>query len=434
VPDPKRLWEAKAKQILTLVLLVSLPAPAFAAARSGQTLDWESCLERTAAENPELRAARSELEASGYRVNATLSPFLPQVSGAVGYSMGEVTLPGAPAPIDTDSTTLSVTATQNLFNGAMDRARRSQAQANERVQLATFEITRARVSADLKQAYAALQYSQGSIALSQDILRRREANLKLVSLRYESGRENLGSVELSKAYVAEARLDLLRAGNELETARERMGRVLGLDDVRGLEVRGPVPVQAPPAAIDPDRLAAETGEYRQARGQEDASEAAVTVARGGFFPTLDLTASKSRTGDRWPARTDRWSLGATLTIPLFHGGRDYYGTRAASSSYRAAVFTAANTLRVEAFLLKQAHARYVEAVEKLKVDQAFVKAAATRERVSKQKYNNGLLTFENWDIIENDLISRQRSLLQSERDRVAAEASWEQTVGGGAIR
>jgi hypothetical protein len=47
---------------------------------------------------------------------------------------------------------------------------------------------------------------------------------------------------------------------------------------------------------------------------------------------------------------------------------------------------------------------FVEAVEKTKVDNSFWEAASTRARIARQKYNNGLLTFEDWDVIENDLI------------------------------
>jgi outer membrane protein len=72
-------------------------------------------------------------------------------------------------------------------------------------------------------------------------------------------------------------------------------------------------------------------------------------------------------------------------------------------------------------------------VEKLKVDQAFLDAAKTRADIARTKYNNGLMTFENWDIIENDLIQRQKSFLQSQRDRVVAEAAWEQAQGKGVI-
>jgi hypothetical protein len=72
--------------------------------------------------------------------------------------------------------------------------------------------------------------------------------------------------------------------------------------------------------------------------------------------------------------------------------------------------------------------------EKLEVDALFVEAGTSRARIAKEKYNNGLLTFDEWDIIENDLITRQKTLVQTERDRVIAEALWEQVQGRGVIK
>jgi outer membrane protein TolC len=79
--------------------------------------------------------------------------------------------------------------------------------------------------------------------------------------------------------------------------------------------------------------------------------------------------------------------------------------------------------------LAQAHAGFIAAVAKLAVDEEFAAAAQLRAEIARSKYNNGLLSFENWDIIENDLIARQRALLASRRDRVIAEAAWQQAIG-----
>lgn len=83
--------------------------------------------------------------------------------------------------------------------------------------------------------------------------------------------------------------------------------------------------------------------------------------------------------------------------------------------------------------LKQTFASYQEAVERLKVDTELLDAATIRAEIARNKYNNGLLSFEDWDIIENDLISRQKFVLQSRRDRIVAEAVWEQAQGKGVI-
>ena len=51
----------------------------------------------------------------------------------------------------------------------------------------------------------------------------------------------------------------------------------------------------------------------------------------------------------------------------------------------------------------------------------------------RHKYNIGLLDFENWDIIENELINYQKQELLSVRDSVNAEANWEQAIGQSAF-
>jgi outer membrane protein TolC len=57
-----------------------------------------------------------------------------------------------------------------------------------------------------------------------------------------------------------------------------------------------------------------------------------------------------------------------------------------------------------------------------------------RAEIARSKYNNGLTTFDDWDLIESDLINRQRAVLSSQGNRVVAEAAWEQAQGRGALQ
>lgn len=129
----------------------------------------------------------------------------------------------------------------------------------------------------------------------------------------------------------------------------------------------------------------------------------------------------------------RWSFGVTLSLPLFNGGKDLYTTQSASSLLRAAYFNQAHVDRTLLAKLQQLSASYEEAVQQLAVDQDFVQAAQVRAEIGRQKYNNGLLNFEDWDTIESDLIVRQKNVLQGQRDRIVNEAAWEQALGKGVL-
>ena len=390
-------------------------------------LSWETCVQEAAASNPELRAARASLEAAGYTAEGAYSGYLPQLSAGAGYTDTS----GSTTSDTTYST--SVSLSQNLFAGFQDRARVAQGAANREVAAASLAAAKAKLSQDLKSAFVGLRYAQDNVVLTENIAHRREENLRLVELRFESGNENKGSYLLTKASLAQARYDNLQAQQSLASAQAQLDRVLGRGETGGLEVRGDIPLSEPGKAPDFRQLAREVPDYQQAAGQQKSAEAGVTLARSGLYPSLNLSGSVGRTGDNWNPDGTYRSVGLNLNVPLYSGGKDYYATKSAVSNLEAA---ASNTDSAEHQLvvrLKQTHASYVESVEKLKVDQAFLDAAMTRADIARTKYNNGLMTFENWDIIENDLIQRQKSFLQSQRDRVVAEAAWEQAQGKGVI-
>jgi len=392
------------------------------------TLVWEASVEEAAAGNPELRAARANVTAAGHSASAAHSGNLPQLSAGAGYSdsSGSATTGGG-----NYSTSLSLS--QNLFSGFQDSARIEQGAAVLEQTEAGLASVKARLSQELKSAFAGLQFAQDNVTLTDKIVQRLEENLRLVELRFEGGRENKGSLLLTQATLAQARYENLQARQTLASAQAQLARVLGRSELAGLQVIGGVPVTPPETAPDFPQLVQQIPELMQARAQERSAAADVTLARSGFYPSVDVSGSVGREGEDWEPDRDRRTVGLNLSVPLFSGGRDYYTTKSAVASLEAASSNRDNLERQLLVRLKQAWAGYVESEEKLKVDQAFLEAAVLRAEIARSRYNNGLMSFEDWDRIENDLIQRQKTVLQSQRDRVTAEAAWEQAQGKGVI-
>jgi outer membrane protein len=407
------------------------------AAIAADTLSWDMCVNEAIQNNPDLRQARATLQASQYQIKAAGSGFYPQISANLNSSYGKNTTSNSVGlPMGTDRfSSASVSATQNLFAGFQTEGGVHQAEANAKVSEASLETTRAKVGFDLKSAYAGLLYAQNSLNLTQDIIQRRQENLKIVELRFESGNENRGSLLLSQAYLKEAQLNYLQAKDAIAVAQKQLAQVLGRDASDEMRVSGGIPVSEPDEKIDLKMLTDKTPDHLQAVAQEKAADAAVTVARAPLFPSLNLVGSVGQNDNSSSSiSSNSWSVGLTLSYPFFVGGRDYYNTKAALENFSAAVSNRESVDRGLVTRLKQVFTNYVEAVVKLKVDQSFLQAATVREEIGRSKYNNGLLSFDQWDIIENDLIARQKSVLQSERDRVIGEAAWEQAQGKGVIQ
>jgi len=414
-----------------LVFLALLAFLGGTEARAFDSLTWPESLRLARENNALLREARANVESSEARQKAARSGFLPEIAASLDYTRNQTDRNG----IVSDGYSTSLSASQSIFSGFSTRAAYDQARyAAERAR-AELQSTKAEVSFELKSAFEGLVFAQEYAKLTQEILKRRQENLRLVELRFESGRENKGSVLLSKAYASQARYDALQAKNDRRTARARLARAIGVDEFSEFAVAGSVPVSSVPSERpDLRALALETPEYLQAVAGARSADAGVTAARSGFYPVLSARGSVGREGsDFFPDQDNRWSLGVSLTIPIFSGGSDYYGTKSAVQERVAAESRRIDTSRDRLADLEERYAAFEEAIEKNQVDASFKEAAEVRAEIGRKRYNNGLLTFDDWDVIENDLIARQKTYLQSRRDRVTAEASWEQAQGKGAI-
>lgn len=418
---------------MLLFILFSLTSFAHAA----PVFTWAECVALASEKNPSLAAGHYQLSASEAKKKAAISAFLPSVSGSLSWNRSGVQREGqgfTTLSNTGDSYSAGLNASMNLFAGLKDKAKVDQADFNIEASKAQLQTTKAQISFDLKSAYEGLLYALSYQTLTQEIIKRREENLKMVQLRFQSGLENKGSFLLSEAYLAQARYDDLQAQNAARVARAQLARTLGIDDQEEFLIEGEVPQDSPDVRPNFRELALSTPTYLASRSVADAAKEDIIIARANFLPSLSLSGEVRRQDENfWPEQQKQWGFGVTLSMPFFDGGRDWYSTKAASQTYLSRVEERTNVGRDVIAKLERAWASFQEAASKLTVDRTFRDAAVVRAEISRKKYNNGLLTFENWDIIENDLINRQKSYLSTKRDRVTAEASWEQTLGQGVL-
>lgn len=427
------------------VLLVAMSLVTLAPGPSAATtLGWEECVREAGVKNPDLKMAHATIDAAVYQTKAARGNFLPNLSGAASYSYGSIASSfssgtGGSTIVPTgdgtaSSYSTSLIASQNIFAGLHDVGAVAQGRANETVAREGLQTTRAKVSFDLKNAFAGMRYSQNALKLAQEIIRRRGNNLDMIALRFENGRENKGSLLLSKAYLEQARYDELLAKNAMRVAQEQLARVLGRDYSRDLYITGNVPMPHVVEEKDVTGFAAVTPDYRQAVAQKKSAAAAVTVARSAFFPSLDLNTTLGKQKNDWLNNSGRWSVGATITLPFFNGWTDYYDTQSAKANLLAATSNESSIIHQMSVKLEQAYNGFVEATAKLRADRSFVEAVQVRAEISRERYNNGIISFDDWDIIENDLITKQKTAIQSERDLVINAAAWEQARGRGVFQ
>ncbi len=387
-----------------------------------ETITWDDCVSETRVNNLQIKTAREDLSSYKYQKKALWNEYLPSVSGSLDASRGNS---NTSTSNDTSSYSASLTARQNLFSGFSSLSKSQKAEANIESQSATYRSVKADVSYDLWQAFSLVLYAQDYIKLSEENIKRRKDNLDLVQLRFEGGMENKGSYLLSKAALQEAEYDQLQAQHLLQTAKQQLASVMGRKEIaEDVKITGELPLSDPEKNINIHSIVEQLPEHQAAVAKSKAYKADLRLARSYFYPSLDIMGQTSKFGSSWPLPNNQWSAMVSLSVPLFNGGRDFYSTYSADSKWSASLFEQQQTDLDLLYQLRQTYNSFLDSIEKVKVYKSFVEAAKTRAKIARSKYNTGLLSFENWDIIENDLINKEKVNIQALRDRRIAEAAW----------
>lgn len=419
----------KRSPVLIFALLVSSNVLAV------DKITFNQAIDLAVKNNLEVQASYEDFKAAQADKKSSRSAFFPKIYATLSYEKTNSKTLATNSTIDSNNYSSAINLSQNLFNGFSDYSNLKISDSNILTSEAKLQETKAQISYDLKTAVANYIFAKDSLILSKDILKRREDNLSMVELRFENGRENKGSVLLSKAYLEQAKLDYFKAQNALEVSLKYLNRVLNLEEDAQIEITDLPPVLNQELnAPNFNNLIQNTPTAKKFKASLTNALATLESHQSGFYPSWDISGTAGKTGEQFfPNEKNNWRVGSTLTWSFFDGGKDFYATTSSNLLVKASEKRLENQNKELRRVLADSYASFREAIISVKVSTAFLDASKVRADISRSKYNNGLATFDDWDIIENDLINRQKNYTQTIRDRLVAEAAWEQAQGTGVI-
>ncbi len=414
------------RSLILLILTVPLAAETV-------TLDFATALKNMTANNRDILAARKNMQTAQYNYRGAYAGFLPQLTAGVNYTQGNsattAQLAGQSTTYQLYSASLGVS--QSIFSGLSDYYKVKGARASAELSEANFSLAAAKAVYELKSAWALLSLARRQHELALETQKRRQDNMKMIELRFNSGSENKGSLLLAQSYRAQADRDVNQSLRQRTNSETELKRVLNLPQETEVLISGSPELKLPPESFTLGEAAKKTPEYRQAVAQELNAEATADQSISPFFPTLNASGSLFRQGADFFPQGDRWSVNVGVSYPLFSGGKDYYAMKANNSAFEAAKRNRESVETQRVSKLQQSLQSYRAAVENAKVSESLLAASTVRAQIARVKYMSGLLSFDQWDIIENELISRQKDVLQTRYDLEVAQATWEQVLGEG---
>ncbi len=340
--------------------------------------------------------------------------------------------------------------TANSFNVPLDlsyeidlwgRVRRGFESARDDAQasLADFYNVLLTLQADVAQNYFVLRALDAEIGTVTATVALRHEQVRLVRSRFEGG---IGS-----------ELDVARAETELATteadAASIAQRRAELENALGvLAGRNPSEFRMAPATSTnwspqppeiPAGLPADLLERRpdvaQAERQLAAANARIGVAKGAFFPVINLTASggylsgEAQNLFNWDSHI--WSIGPSVSLPIFAGGRNRANYKRSQAAFEESVARYRQQV-LQAFGDVENSLSAIRNVADQYAAQARAVASARRAAdLATERYRSGIVGYL-------DVVDASREALQAERakallagQRLTSDVQLIKALGGG---
>lgn len=391
--------------------------------------------------NLTLQAAQARLRQSQDTLMAGYGVFYPQLDARFGASRERstpvqqgLTTSGSVFNLLTLSGTISYTF--DVFGGERRTIEGLQAQVENQTWLtqAAYLTLTANVvnTAIARAAYAAqIEATQQLIELQRQQLQSTEAQVRGGTAPYSSTLSLQSLIATNEALLPALQQKVSQAEHLLATLEGVMPADARLPDIRlvGLSLPENLPVSLPSVLVRqrPDILSAEA--------QLHQASADIGVATAAMFPSFSLTGTYgtagSSTGSLFGSAGRFWSVGPSIDIPVFEGGRLWYGRQAAIDAYRQASVNYRQVVLVS-------FAQVADVLKALEYDaqvlqkQAEAQVAAQEAlRLLQANYRSGLVTYLELLVADVQLhqvnIAYLQALAQRHQDTVALFVA----LGGG---
>ena len=411
--------------VLVLFLLIC-----FSRARAEEALIWQDCIKEAAKNHPDLIAAVEEVKQSEAAKKITASALFPQVNANLNASTAKTSAGGTSGSSTSDSYTYGVSGTQLIFDGNKTVDNVKAASENIKSFQQNYRFTSTEVRLRLRTAFVNLLRAQELIKVTEDIVKIRKSNLELITLRYESGLEHRGALLTAEANLAQADFQLAQAKRDVELAQRELTKEMGRKGFIPMNVKGDFKV-IDSAQVRPDleKLADTNPSLLQLVAQKNAAEFSLRSAYANFFPTLSGSAGANKNDSHWLPQGNQWNLGLALSMPIFEGGLRFAQVSQAQGLLNQLKENERSTRDGIIVTLSQTWTSLQDTIETVDVQYKNLIATEERAKIAEVEYGTGFITYDNWTIIEDNLVQAKTGYLNAQANALLAEANWIQAKG-----
>ncbi len=395
------------------VSLSALGAGAFSAA-SAETI--RESLSLAYANNPTLNAARAQLRSADEGVPQALSGWRPTITASAS---GGRTVSGSTSDLSyRNNASISLTVSQNLFQGFRTINSTRQAEAVVRAQRESLNSTEQDTLLSAASAYVDVIRDTALVSLQRSDLAFLQEQVRAARDRFDVGEGTRTDVSQAEARAAEAQASLNSSLANLNTSRAIYRQIIGLE-ARNLSADTSISRNVPKSLEEALRIS-ETHQpvIRQAQHQVDAAVYNVKSVEGGLLPTVSVDGSISRSFGSSETPSDNANIFGSVSIPIYQGGSVYSSVRQAKEDLgqtRLQLDVARDQVRANVIsawgIYQAAEASIVAAQAAVEAQQLALEGVIEEQRVGQRT------TLDVLDA-QRELVTQQSNLVTAQRNRI----------------
>lgn len=307
--------------------------------------------------------------------------------------------------------------------------------------LATVEAQRAfqlSLIADVASTYLAVRGAEARIDLAEATLQSRRDGLRIAQTRFDAGITSALDYNQAQALLTQAKTEL--ASLRLTRAEQ----INYLTQLVGGPLQQPLPSslsldrQIEPLRLDaglPSELLLVRPDILGAEQDLRAARANIGVARAAFFPQISLTGSFGYMSDELSGLVSRdnrtWSIGPSISLPLFDFGRNQGNLTVAEARENVAVAEYESTIETAFREVADALAGRRYLAEQVEAQQENVATLQRIADLARDRYAEGVVNYLQVLDAERNLFDAEQTLIEVKRAQVVNLVSLYIALGGG---
>ncbi|HWY13676.1 MAG TPA: efflux transporter outer membrane subunit [Rhizomicrobium sp.] len=399
-------------------------------------------IEKAIANSPDLKAAQAALRVAHENTAAQRGAYYPNVSA--GFSAARYSQAGTLAPVPNNNAfeynlftpQVTVSFVPDVFglNRRMVESLHAQERGTHYQMMATYTtLTSNVVVAAIQQASISEQ-----IKATEGMIAEETRSVEILRLQLQKGYASGVDLAAQESQLAQAKATLPPLIKQAAQLHDQLAVLCGQFpvqapapnlDLENLQLPQNIPVSLPSTIVSqrPDIL--------QAQENLHAANANIGVAIANRLPNIELTGNAGSTalaiGQVFAPGTGFWSLGATLTQPIFEGGKLLHEERGARAAWQQAAAQYRSTVLA-------AFQNVADSLVALQEDADALQTAATADESAKVTLDLTQRQVKDGHSGYLSLLTAQEasqqahiSLLQAQASRYADTAALFQALGGG---